>query len=83
MTSLHPTAASAASAQDATLLLSFELSKSRWLIGAMLPGSSKLSRFSLTAGDTAGLAALIEKLLGKLPPDLRSRVTIVSCYEAG
>ena len=31
-------------AHDATILVVFELSKSKWKIGVLLPGSSKLSR---------------------------------------
>lgn len=62
--------------------IAFELSKSKWKLGVMLPGSAKMSRYTIVGGD---LAALAERLAGARAKAARSgkAVRIVSCYEAG
>lgn len=37
------------------IFVSLEMSKSTWLVTALLPGSEKMSRHSVTGGDIAGL----------------------------
>ena len=37
----------------ATAYLVFELSKANWHLGVMLPGSSKMSRYTIVAGSEA------------------------------
>ena len=46
-----------ASAEYATVYLVFELSKAKWKLGVMLPGSQKMSRFTIAGGDLTALAA--------------------------
>lgn len=75
--------AAAAAEQDGTIYLAFELSKSRWLIARLLPGSSKISRFRLAGGDTAGLLELLSAAREKAARLGFPRARIVSCYEAG
>ena len=71
-----------ASVDYATIFLAFELSKAKWMLGVILPGSKKLSRHTITGGDVAALAARLAEwrrkaaLCGK-------PVRILSCYEAG
>jgi len=71
-----------ASVDYATIYLAFELSKAKWMLGVILPGSKKLSRHTITGGDVAALAARLAEwrrkaaLCGK-------PVRILSCYEAG
>ena len=36
-----------AAAEDATVYLAFELSKAKWKLGVLLPGSQKLSRYTI------------------------------------
>jgi transposase len=62
------------------LLLAFELSASKWLLG-FGTGLGKCRRVELTAGDTPGLAREIALAKSKflLPADAR----VVSVYEAG
>lgn len=48
-----------ASIEYATVHVVFELSKAKWLLGVMLPGSEKLSRYTIAGGD---LKALSERL---------------------
>jgi transposase len=66
----------------ATVHLVFELSKAKWKLGVMLPGSGKLSRYTITGGD---LRALAERLAVARTKAARcgKPVHIVSCYEAG
>jgi transposase len=66
----------------ATVYLAFELSKAKWKLGVMLPGSAKMSRYTIAGGD---LAALTERLAAARAKAARTGkpVRIVSCYEAG
>src|SRR5258708_28633721 len=66
----------------ATVYVAFELSKAKWMLGVILPGSKKLSRYTITGGDVAALAARLAEwhkkaALGGKP------VRMLSCYEAG
>src|ERR1700675_2655488 len=66
----------------ATVHIAFELSKAKWKLGVMLPGSAKMSRYTIAGGD---LAALTERLAAARTKAARTGkpVRIVSCYEAG
>ena len=81
MTSLDHTDTPAA-VDYATVYVAFELSKAKWMLGVILPGSKKLSRYTIAGGDVAALAARLAEwrkkaALGGKP------VRILSCYEAG
>jgi transposase len=69
----------AARCEHATMHVAFELSKAKWKIGIVMPGSQKMSRYTLAGGDTVGLAALLARKRREAGPGVR----IVSCYEAG
>ena len=71
-----------AASEYATVYLVFELSKATWKLGLLLPGSQKLSRYSIPGGD---LKALTERLTmaGAKAASCGKPVRIVSCYEAG
>jgi transposase len=66
----------------ATILVAFELSKAKWKLGVMLPGSDKLSRYTIDGGD---LAALTGRLAAARARAERcgKPVRILSSYEAG
>jgi transposase len=81
MLKLDPTDAPA-SAEYATVHLVFELSKAKWKLGVMLPGSEKLSRYTIAGGDLAALAARLTAARAKAGR-CGKPVRIVSCYEAG
>jgi transposase len=66
-------------ARDATILVVFELSKSKWKIGVMLPGSAKLSRYTVDGGDLAATSAVLAKARSRVAGPVR----VVSAYEAG
>jgi transposase len=66
----------------ATVHLVFELSKAKWKLGILLPGSQRLSRYTIAGGD---LVALGQRLAQARAKAFRTgkAVRIVSCYEAG
>lgn len=71
-----------ASVDYATVYVAFELSKAKWLLGVVLPGAKKLSRYTIAGGDVAALAVRLAEwrrkaALGGKP------VRMLSCYEAG
>lgn len=71
-----------ATAEHATVYLAFEVSKAKWKLGVMLPGSRKLSRYTIAGGDLAALAARLSDLRKKAAAQGRP-VRVWSCYEAG
>lgn len=71
-----------ASAEYATVYLVFELSKAKWKLGVMLPGSEKLSRYTITGGDLTTLASRLATMRAKAGR-CGKPVRILSCYEAG
>jgi transposase len=79
---LHPIDTSACS-HDATVFVAFELSKAKWRLGIVLPGSAKMRRYTVAGGDTAAVAALLAWVRAKASAGGTRAVSIVSCYEAG
>src|SRR5437764_4825455 len=73
----------AAPSEHATMFVAFELSKAKWKLGFVLSSSQKMSRFTLDGGDTAGLAALLERKQREAESRCGRPVDILSCYEAG
>jgi transposase len=71
-----------AAADYATVYVAFELSKAKWQLGVILPGSRKLSRFRIDGGDLAALSAHLARWRAKAAATGKP-VRIVSCYEAG
>ena len=66
----------------ATVHLVFELSKAKWKLGVMLPGSEKMSCYTIAGGDLAALTARLAYAQAKAAR-CGKPVRIVSCYEAG
>jgi len=71
-----------ASAEYAMVHLVFELSKANWKLGLMLPGSEKMSCYTIAGGDLPALAARLAAARARAARSGRP-VRIVSCYEAG
>jgi transposase len=65
------------------LLVSFELSEGRWVLTVRLPGSAKLSRFSVSARDTQQVLNVLLKQRRQAEQRSGRAVRIVSIYEAG
>src|SRR6266851_9176059 len=66
----------------ATVYVAFELSKAKWKLGVMVPGSAKMSRYTIAGGDLVTLAARFAAARTKAARTGKP-VRIVSCYEAG
>ena len=70
-----------ADAQYATVYVAFELSKAKWHLGVILPGSQKLSRFRIDVVDFTTLSEHLVTWRAKAGAAGKP-VRIVSCYEA-
>ena len=81
MTKLDHTDAPAAT-EYATVYLAFELSKTKWKLGVVLPGSAKMSRYTIDGGDLATLSARLSTVRAKAARSGKP-VRVLSCYEAG
>jgi transposase len=66
----------------ATVYVAFELSKAKWKLGVLLPGSEKLSRYTIAGGDLAALSARLSDMRAKAGR-CGKPVRILACYEAG
>jgi transposase len=71
-----------AGSEYATIYVAFELSKSKWLLGVLLPGAEKTSNYRIDGGDLAALSNILAKARAKAE-QLGKPVRILSCYEAG
>jgi len=71
-----------AGCEYATVYIAFELSKSKWYLGIMLPGADKMSRYRINGGDLAALSGILSKMRAKAEQQGKP-VRILSCYEAG
>src|SRR5947209_19129165 len=65
-----------------TVYVAFELSKSKWQLGMMMPGAEKMSRYRIDGGDVAALSSLLARARAKAA-QLGKPVRVLSCYEAG
>jgi transposase len=66
----------------ATVYVVFELSKAHWRLGVMIPGTRKMSRYSVPGGNWEALSDLLAKIRSKAERSGKP-VRILSCYEAG
>jgi len=66
----------------ATVHVLFELSKAKWLLGVLLPGSQKMSRYTIAGGDLVALGARLADWRAKAERSGKP-VRILACYEAG
>ena len=78
---VHPRAA--AREHDSSLFIALELSRSSWLIAVSAPGSDKISRCQVAAGDTAALKALLNRLKAQAERECNEAVRLLSIHEAG
>jgi transposase len=69
-------------ADYATVHVVFELSKAKWVLGVLLPGTAKLSRYTIAGGDLTALASQLASARAKAARGGKP-VRILSCYEAG
>ncbi len=76
----HPTATTG---ETARLLVSFELSQSKWVLTVRAPASAKLSRFTVPSRDTEKVSSLLTAQRQQAERRTARPVQIVSIYEAG
>jgi transposase len=65
-----------------TVHVVFELSKSKWLLGVLLPGAAKESRYQIEGGDLIALSGVLARARAKAEESGKP-ARILSCYEAG
>lgn len=71
-----------AATEYATVFVAFELSKAKWKLGVIVPGSGKMSRHTIDGGDLAALSKLLGEARSKAGRSGQP-VRVLSCYEAG
>jgi len=71
-----------AATEYATVYVAIELSKAKWKLGVLLPGSQKLSRYTINGGDLDALREYLARWPAKAAAAGKP-VRIISCYEAG
>jgi transposase len=69
--------------EDSSLFVALELSKSVWLTAASAPGSEKVSKYRVAAGDVAALLALLARLKARAARHRDAPMRVVSIHEAG
>lgn len=67
----------------ASMFASLELSRSRWLVTVLLPGSGKMSKYTVQGGDEAALLDLLSQLRARAEGRIGAPVAIVTIQEAG
>lgn len=65
-----------------TVHVAFELSRAKWRVGVMLPGSAKLSSYVIEGGDVTELSRRLSEWRTKAGSSGQP-VRVLSCYEAG
>jgi transposase len=65
------------------IFVSLELSRSSWVVTALLPGGERMSRHTVTGGDIAGLLDRFSQLRGKARARTGRHFPIIVIQEAG
>jgi transposase len=71
------------SEEAATLFVSLELSRARWLVTSLSPGGSKISRHFVAGGASKDLLQLLADLRMKAERHIAASVKIVTIQEIG
>ncbi len=74
---------SAVRPDDRSVFVALELSRSLWLVAINAPGSDRISKYRMTAGDAAALLNVLARVKGQAERHNDGPVRIVSIYEAG
>ena len=83
MSNIQPSEPAATRVHDGAVYASLELSSSKWLVTSLSPGSDRISKHMLKAGDGAGLLSLLQSIGAKAQSRLGQAVRIVTILEAG
>jgi transposase len=79
----RPNALTATAVENGIVVVSLELSRTKWLVTSLLPGSEKMSKHMVAAGDAAGLLALLERRRRQAEAQVGGPVRVVAIEEAG
>jgi transposase len=63
--------------------VALELSRAKWLVGALLPERSKITTMLVPGGDTAALFDVLTRLTARATRNSGAPVALKVCYEAG
>ena len=66
-----------------TCYVALELSRAKWLVGALLPGRSKVLTTLVPEADTAALLDVLHYLAAPGTREVGTPVSLKVCYEAG
>ena len=79
----RPNALAATAVENGIVAVSLELSRSKWLVTSLLPGSEKMSKRMVAAGDAAALLVLLERRRRQAEERVGGPVRVVAIEEAG
>jgi len=79
----RPDALAATTVENGIVAVSLELSRSKWLVTSLLPGSEKMSKYVVAAGDGTALLALLERRRRQAEGQVGGPVRVVVIEEAG
>ncbi len=63
--------------------VALELSRAKWLVGALLPGRSKVTTVVVPGGDTAALLDVLGRFAARGSRETGQAVSVRVCFEAG
>lgn len=63
--------------------IALELNRSKWLVGALLPGQEKVITLSVSCGDTDQLLEALSRILARANDLAQADVSLRVCFEAG
>lgn len=79
----RPDALAATVVDNGIVAVSLELSRSKWLVTSLLPGSEKMSKHMVAAGDATALLALLERRRRQAEERVGGPVRVIAIEEAG
>jgi transposase len=79
----RPEALAATTLENGIVAVSLELSRSKWLVTSLLPGSEKMSKYVIAAGDVTALLALLGRRRRQAEERVGGAVRVIAIAEAG
>src|SRR5580704_13067180 len=79
----RPDALAATAVENGIIAVSLELSRSKWLVTSLVPGSEKMSKHMVAAGNVAALLALLVRRRRQAEERVGGPVRVVAIEEAG
>jgi transposase len=79
----RPAALAATTLDNGIVAVSLELSRSKWLVTSLVPGSEKMSKHMVAAGDVTALLALLGRRRRQAEERVGGPVRVIAIAEAG